>query len=140
MAGSQDIAADARNARVKVWINGTLVPRAKAMVSVFDGGFIAGDGVWEGFRLVGGRLLFAEAHIARLFQGARAIDLGRTGEAESYFKAAITADPTSSEPYYNLALICARAKRYEEARAFYQQALERGAVPDPALEASLDKQ
>ena len=66
--------------------------------------------------------------------------LGRTGEAESYFKAAITADPTSSEPYYNLALICARAKRYEEARAFYQQALERGAVPDPALEASLDKQ
>ena len=75
MAGSQDIAADARNERVKVWINGALVPRAKAMVSVFDGGFIAGDGVWEGFRLVGGRLLFAEAHIARLFQGARAIDL-----------------------------------------------------------------
>ena len=75
MAGSQDIAADARNERVKVWINGALVPRAQAKVSVFDGGFIAGDGVWEGFRLLGGRLLFADAHIARLFQGARAIDL-----------------------------------------------------------------
>jgi len=75
MAGSQDIAEDPRNAEVKVWINGALVPRAAATVSVFDGGFIAGDGVWEGLRLHRGRLLFADAHLARLFQGARAIDL-----------------------------------------------------------------
>lgn len=75
MAGSQDIAEDPRNAAIKVWINGDLVPRAAAVVSVFDGGFIAGDGVWEGFRLIGGRLLFAAEHIERLFQGARTIDL-----------------------------------------------------------------
>jgi branched-chain amino acid aminotransferase len=75
MAGSQDIIEDPRNATVLVWINGRLVPRAEATVSVFDGGFIAGDGVWEGVRLIKGRLLFLEAHLDRLFAGARAIDL-----------------------------------------------------------------
>jgi pentatricopeptide repeat protein len=65
--------------------------------------------------------------------------LGHASEAESYFKAAITADPALSEPYYNLALIYARGKRLDDARLFYQQALERGAVPDPTLEATLDK-
>ena len=65
--------------------------------------------------------------------------LGRIGEAESYFKAAISADPMPSEPYYNLALIYAREGRMEDARNYYQQALERGAVPDPALEEKLAK-
>lgn len=75
MAGSQDIAEDPRNAHVRVWINGALVPRQQASVSVFDGGFIAGDGVWEGIRLHRGRLLFLNEHLDRLFQGASAIDL-----------------------------------------------------------------
>lgn len=75
MAGSQDIVEDPRNAAVKVWVNGQLVPRDAATVSVFDGGFIAGDGVWEGLRLVNGRLLFIDEHLHRLFAGARAIDL-----------------------------------------------------------------
>lgn len=75
MAGSQDIIEDPRNASVRVWINGTLVPRAEAVVSVFDGGFITGDGVWEGLRLINGRLLFADEHLDRLLMGALAIDL-----------------------------------------------------------------
>src|SRR5580692_11517489 len=75
MAGSQDIVEDPRNATVKVWVNGALVPREAAVVSVFDGGFIAGDGVWEGLRLIQGRLLFLDEHLDRLFVGARAIDL-----------------------------------------------------------------
>lgn len=75
MAGSQDIAEDPRNAAVRVWINGTLYPRAEAKVSVFDAGYIAGDGVWEGLRLHHGRLLFLDRHLDRLFAGARAIDL-----------------------------------------------------------------
>lgn len=75
MAGSQDIAADPRNDGVLVWLNGRLVPRDRAMVSVFDAGFIAGDGVWEGMRLHGGRLLFRDEHLDRLYRGARAIDL-----------------------------------------------------------------
>ncbi|MBU6498705.1 MAG: aminotransferase class IV [Rhodospirillales bacterium] len=75
MAGSQDIAEDPRNAAVLVSVNGALVPRHEARVSVFDAGFIAGDGVWEGLRLHRGRLLFLEAHLDRLFQGAAAIGL-----------------------------------------------------------------
>jgi branched-chain amino acid aminotransferase len=75
MAGSQDIAEDPRNERVLIWINGTLVPRAEARISVFDAGFIAGDGVWEGLRLHRCHLLFLDEHLDRLFAGARAIDL-----------------------------------------------------------------
>ena len=66
--------------------------------------------------------------------------LGRLGEAESHFKAAINADPMPSEPYYNLALLCSRDRRFEDAKNYYQQALERGAQPDPKLEETIRKQ
>ena len=49
MAGSQDVAEDPRNADVRIWLNGALVPRAQAVVSVFDGGFIAQQGFLGGF-------------------------------------------------------------------------------------------
>jgi branched-chain amino acid aminotransferase len=75
VAGSQDIAEDPRNAGVRIWLNGRLVPRDQATVSVFDGGYIAGDGVWEGMRLHNGQLLFRDEHLDRLLLGARAIDL-----------------------------------------------------------------
>src|SRR3954465_12309546 len=75
MAGSQDFAADPRNADLRIYVNGDLVPRAEARVSVFDAGFVLGDGVWEGLRLHKGALMFLDAHIDRLFEGARAIDL-----------------------------------------------------------------
>jgi len=73
--GSQGFVPDPRNDKVLVWLNGALVPRAEASVSVFDAGFILGDGVWEGFRLVNGRIAFLDAHLDRLFQGAATIDL-----------------------------------------------------------------
>ena len=66
---------DPRNAGILVSINGDLVPRAEARISVFDSGFILGDGVWEGIRLHNGRLLFEQAHLDRLYEGAKAIDL-----------------------------------------------------------------
>lgn len=75
MAGSQDYAADPRNADVLIYLNGALVPRDQAKVSVFDAGFALGDGVWEGLRLHRGRLLFLGAHLDRLYAGARAIAL-----------------------------------------------------------------
>lgn len=65
--------------------------------------------------------------------------LRRAGEAESYLKAAITADPLLWEPYYSLAVLYSRDGRIEDAKNFYQQGLERGAVPDPALEEKLAK-
>src|SRR3954468_13299769 len=80
MAGSQDFAADPRNADLRIYVNGDLVPRAEAKVSVFDAGFVLGDGVWEGLRLHKGRLLFLEAHMERLYAGVAAIalDIGLT--------------------------------------------------------------
>lgn len=77
---AQGYVADPRNETVKVWVNGRLVPRAEAVVSVFDSGFVLGDGVWEGLRLVRGRLISLEAHWDRLFEGAKsiALDIGMT--------------------------------------------------------------
>jgi branched-chain amino acid aminotransferase len=75
MPGSQDYAADPRNESVRVFLNGALVPRGEAKVSLFDAGFVLGDGVWEGLRLHKGGLLFLDAHFDRLFSGARAIAL-----------------------------------------------------------------
>ncbi len=66
---------DTRNDQVQVHVNGDFFPRDKAVVSVFDAGFALGDGVWEGLRLVKGRLISLDAHMDRLFEGARAIDL-----------------------------------------------------------------
>ena len=80
MAGSQDFSADPRNATARIWLNGDLVTRDQAKVSVFDAGFVVGDGVWEGLRLHKGRLMFLGAHLDRLYAGAAAInlDIGRT--------------------------------------------------------------
>jgi branched-chain amino acid aminotransferase len=75
MPGSQDYAADPRNQSVRIWLNGALVPRAEARVSIFDAGFVLGDGVWEGVRLHKGGLVFLDAHLDRLYAGARAIAL-----------------------------------------------------------------
>jgi branched-chain amino acid aminotransferase len=75
MAGSQDFAADPRNADARVWLNGELVRKEDAKVSIFDAGFVVGDGVWEGLRLHKGRLVFLETHLDRLFAGAAAIGL-----------------------------------------------------------------
>jgi len=66
---------DARNAAILIWIDGALKPRAEAAVSVFDSGFMLGDGVWEGLRLYNGRWSFLDEHIDRLFEAAKAIDL-----------------------------------------------------------------
>jgi branched-chain amino acid aminotransferase len=75
LPGSQDFAPDPRNDRALIWLNGRLVSRHEARVSVFDAGFLAGDGVWEGLRLHRGRLVFLDTHLDRLFAGAAAIGL-----------------------------------------------------------------
>lgn len=66
---------DARNASLLFWLNGRIVPRAEAVVSIYDSGFMLGDGVWEGVRLYDGRWTFLDDHMERLFEAAKAIDL-----------------------------------------------------------------
>jgi len=66
---------DARNDAILIYVNGQIVPKAQAMVTVYDSGFMLGDGVWEGLRLYNNRWAFADEHIDRLFEAAKAIDL-----------------------------------------------------------------
>jgi len=73
--GTHHSADDPRNRDILIYVNGELHPRDQAVVSVFDSGFILGDGVWEGLRVHHGRVAFLEMHLARLFEAAKAIDL-----------------------------------------------------------------
>lgn len=66
---------DPRNQDILIWVNGELKPRAEATVSVYDSGFMLGDGVWEGMRLYDGTWAFMDEHMDRLFEAAKAIDL-----------------------------------------------------------------
>jgi branched-chain amino acid aminotransferase len=66
---------DARNEAILIYVNGRILPKAEAVVSVYDAGFMLGDGVWEGIRLYNNRWSFVDEHIDRLFEAAKAIDL-----------------------------------------------------------------
>ena len=77
---AQGYVADPRNDGVLVYVNGAFVPRNEARVSVFDSGFVLGDGIWEGLRLMEGRIVSLDAHLDRLYEGAIsiALDVGMT--------------------------------------------------------------
>eukprot|EP01013_Petalomonas_cantuscygni_P024632 TRINITY_DN462_c0_g2_i1.p1 TRINITY_DN462_c0_g2~~TRINITY_DN462_c0_g2_i1.p1 ORF type:complete len:305 (+),score=63.84 TRINITY_DN462_c0_g2_i1:117-1031(+) len=81
--GTHDFTADPRNANILINVNGVMTPRAEAVVSVFDSGFMLGDGVWEGLRVHRGKIVFLDAHLDRLFEGSKAIamDIGITRDA-----------------------------------------------------------
>ena len=73
--GTHDYEDDPRNAYIQININGALFHRDKAMVSVFDSGYILGDGVWEGIRLHNGTLFQLDKHLLRLYEAAKALDM-----------------------------------------------------------------
>jgi len=73
MQSIHDVKIDSRNADILISINGTLYPRNQAVVSVFDSGFILGDGIWECLRLVNSGIPFLREHIERLYEGAKAV-------------------------------------------------------------------
>lgn len=73
--GTHEALPDDRNASILIYINGEFYPRDQAKISVFDSGYLVGDGVWEGIRLHDGAFAFLDRHLDRLFQGAKAIDL-----------------------------------------------------------------
>ena len=74
-SGTHQYQQDTRNDNILININGELFPRSEAKISVFDSGFILGDGVWEGIRLHNGQLAFIEQHMRRLYDGAKALDM-----------------------------------------------------------------
>lgn len=80
--GTHDAIEDARNDSILVSVNGELVPRNEATISVFDSGYLVGDGVWEAVRLHDGVLVFLDDHLDRMWAAAATvgIDIGRTRE------------------------------------------------------------
>ncbi len=77
---THDSDEDARNENILIYVNGEIVPRESAKVSVYDSGFMLGDGMWEGMRLYDGQWVFFEEHMDRLFNSCKAVslDIGMT--------------------------------------------------------------
>ncbi|NUM49054.1 MAG: aminotransferase class IV [Anaerolineales bacterium] len=73
--GTHNAVEDDRNEKVLIYVNGDLVPRHDAKISVFDSGYLVGDGVWEALRLHEGVLVFLDEHLDRLWQGAATIGM-----------------------------------------------------------------
>lgn len=73
--GVHDYLDDPRNAEILVSVNGAMKRREEAVVSVFDSGYLLGDGVWEGLRIKDGGVAFLPEHLARLYAGAKTIDM-----------------------------------------------------------------
>ena len=73
--GTHEYRDDPRNAEIIIDINGEYFARDQARVSVFDSGFVLGDGVWEGLRVHNGKIAFLDRHLERLYEGAKALDM-----------------------------------------------------------------
>ena len=88
--GTHKYVDDPRNADIQIYVNGDFFHRDEAKVSVFDSGFVLGDGVWEGLRVHHGKVAFLQAHIDRLYEGAKALDMD-IGLSQSEMQEAIDA-------------------------------------------------
>ena len=121
-----DFHDDVRNADIRIWVNGAIKPRAEATVSVFDSGFVLGDGVWEGFRVVSGQPAFLDAHLDRLYEGAKAIalDIGMSrGEMKQAIAETLKANDMRDDVHIRL-MVTRGIKRtpYQDPRACIGQA------------------
>ena len=81
-SGTHEYIQDPRNENILIYIDGKIIPRPEAKISVFDSGFLLGDGVWEGIRLHNGQLVFLKEHLDRLYTGANliGIDIGMSSD------------------------------------------------------------
>jgi branched-chain amino acid aminotransferase len=140
MAQMHDV-SDPRNASILINVNGELKPRAEATVSVFDSGFMLGDGVWEGLRVHNGRLAFLDRHLDRLFEGAKAIamdvGLSREGLAERLYD---TLDANKMDEGVHVRLMVTRGVRstpYQDPRVVVSPAtvviIPEFKEPDPSV-------
>ena len=141
MAQSMHDVSDPRNASILINVNGELKPRAEAVVSVFDSGFMLGDGVWEGLRVHKGRLAFLDRHLDRLFEGAKAIamDIGISRE-ELAKRLYDTLDANQMDEGVHVRLMVTRGLRstpYQDPRVVVGGAtiviIPEYKVPDPAV-------
>ena len=141
MAQSMHDVSDPRNASILINVNGELKPRAEAVVSVFDSGFMLGDGVWEGLRVHKGRIAFLDRHLDRLFEGARALamDIGVSRE-EMSSRLCATLDANGMDEGVHVRLMVTRGIRstpYQDPRVIVSGAtvviIPEYKEPDPAV-------
>ena len=141
MTKSMHDVSDPRNASILINVNGELKPRDQAMVSVFDSGFMLGDGVWEGLRVHKGRAAFLDRHLDRLFEGAKAIamDVGLSRE-ELAARLYETLDANQMEEGGHVRLMVTRGVRstpYQDPRVVVSPAtvviIAEYKQPDPAI-------
>ena len=141
MTGSMHDVSDPRNASILISVNGDLKPRSEAVVSVFDSGFMLGDGVWEGLRVHRGKLSFLDRHLDRLYEGAKAIamDIGLS-PAELTTRLYDTLDANKMSDGVHVRLMVTRGVRstpYQDPRVVVGGAtiviIPEYKEPDPAL-------
>jgi branched-chain amino acid aminotransferase len=141
MAKSMHDVSDPRNASILINVNGELKPRPEAVVSVFDSGFMLGDGVWEGLRVHKGKLTFLDRHLERLFEGAKAIamDIGLSpGELTKRLYETLDANSMSEGVHVRLMVTRGvRATPYQDPRVVVGGAtiviIPEYKEPDPAI-------
>jgi branched-chain amino acid aminotransferase len=92
---------DTRNDDLKVYVNGNIVDRSQATVSVYDAGFMLGDGIWEGIRLYNGKWAFVDEHLDRLFGASKALDMDLKLDADG-FKSALDATAAANNMTSNV--------------------------------------
>ena len=73
--GTHSYRSDSRNKNIQIYVNGEFHPREEATISVFDSGFLLGDGIWEGIRLLNNHMVFLDQHLDRLYSGAKKLDI-----------------------------------------------------------------
>jgi branched-chain amino acid aminotransferase len=141
MTKSMHDVSDPRNASILINVNGELKPRSEAVVSVFDSGFMLGDGVWEGLRLHKGKLAFLDRHLDRLYEGAKALamDIGMSRE-ELTKRLADTLDANGMSEGVHVRLMVTRGVRstpYQDPRVIISGAtvviIPEYKEPDPAI-------
>lgn len=102
---------DPRNDDVQIWINGEFFHRSEAKISVFDSGFLVGDGIWEGIRLHHGRFAFLDRHLDRLFAGAAAIDLDIGTREDVVAALQATVDRNDMDDHVHVRLMITRGNK-----------------------------
>ncbi len=141
--GTHEYRHDPRNREILIYVNGKHVPREEARVSVFDSGFVLGDGIWEGLRVRHGRIAFLDAHLDRLYEGAKALDLDvgldRPGLAEALYET-LRVNGMSEDVHIRLMVSRGvKATPYQDPRVTIGPAtiviIPEYKVPDPAVAA-----
>lgn len=111
---THDAAADDRNDDIAIYVDGEIVHRDAARVSVYDSGFMLGDGIWEGLRLYDGHIPFLDEHLDRLYEAAiyLALDIGKTrDELKAAIRDTLAANDMTTDVHIRLMVTRGRKKK-----------------------------